>query len=105
MAKLLKCTGGSLTRMLQAIDGFRAKHGCWPKEIWVHREELVNICEYHLTEEGVRRLLGFVTIVPRDRSGVFAKGPGRRSFDYGKEGWGENQPVIRIAELLGLEQE
>lgn len=103
MKKLVKNSGGALIRVIQAINGFKIKYGIWPSNIYINAESLEAIKSHHLTPDGFRRLNGFININSTREIVVIAKGPSRRSFDYGLEEFDHKKIEIGIAELLGFD--
>ena len=49
---IVRNNGGDLVRVLEALNGFKAKHGSWPTELLISRVTLANLKEHHLTELG-----------------------------------------------------
>ena len=87
LGPIVRNNGGDLVRVLEALNGFKTKHGSWPTELLISRVTLANLKEHHLTDLGfallenrVRLLaVGDYKLVSRDDSG--------RTFDYDSEGW------------------
>jgi hypothetical protein len=91
-----------LVRVLEALNGFKAKHGSWPTELLISRVTLSNLKEHHLTELGFTllenkvRLLGAgdYKLVSRDDSG--------RTFDYDSEVRSGSRPEEPAEVWLGF---
>lgn len=103
MSKLVVKHGGNLVRIMQALDGFKGKYGIWPSELHMSQDSIDTIARFHLSTEGYRRLTAFVNIVTSKKEVIIAKGPGRRTFNYGDEGWAGPSPEVGAAELLGMD--
>lgn len=102
MNRLVNSHGGNLVRTMQALDGFKAKYGYWPTELYLS-SETIGTLKKHLTIDGYRHLSNFVTIVTTEAEGIVAKGHGADEFDYSREGWSEKQPEVSAAVLLGMD--
>lgn len=102
MTLFIKSHGGILVRVLEAINGFKSKHGFWPSEMHINSETLKALSEVHLTKDGLRKLSGFLSILANDEVGIVTKGPDGSYFDYGVEGWQSSPPEVKVEELLGF---
>lgn len=87
MSKFVKSGGGTLIRCLEAINGFKRKYGIWPSHLHVDSGTLYALVNFHLTEEGLERLCGFITVVSKSNINIKATDPDNRTFDYSTEGW------------------
>lgn len=92
-------------RIIEAMDGFKRKHGCWPTELYLDEGTFDVLRQHSLTEEGYRRLAHFVTLVSTNRMIILATGPDHREFDYGEEGWSGPRPAVSVGEMLGFEDD
>lgn len=79
--------GGNFVRTLQALDGFRATHGCWPTRLQMSPACLADLAVHHLTPLGFYRLQSKVRLEISDESQLIARDESGRCFDYGRHGW------------------
>ncbi|MGE4335648.1 MAG: NUDIX hydrolase [Pigmentiphaga sp.] len=79
--------GGNIVRVLQAIGGFHAIHGCWPTTVEMRPECLIDLVTNYLTPMGFFRMQCRLKLVLTDEINVIARGRGGLVFDYGRNGW------------------
>lgn len=78
--------GGNLVRVLQALDGFFARHRCWPSVISLYADCLVALATHHLTPFGFFLLQSKVELRVIPDVAIIAQDDAGRTFDYGREG-------------------
>lgn len=49
MGKTIKNQGGVLVRLMEAINGFRTKHGRWPTKVQVDETTIAHLATVSLT--------------------------------------------------------
>jgi 8-oxo-dGTP pyrophosphatase MutT (NUDIX family) len=78
--------GGNIVRVLQAIGGFHAIHGCWPITVEMRPECLVDLVARHLTSASFFHLLNRLKLVISDEINVIAADDSGHVFNYGRQG-------------------
>lgn len=102
MNKTIKNDGGVVVRFIEALNGFKSKHGYWPETIEAEAATICALATYCLTPLGFFLLQSKVDLVEGAPGRILAKGRGEDVFDYGEEGWrGEHRHDARV--WLGLE--
>lgn len=87
MSKTVKAPGGVTVRVMEALNGFRTKHGRWPERLEVEARTLADLATYSLTPLGFFLLQSKVDLTMGTDGKLVAFGPGDQTFDYGDEGW------------------
>lgn len=94
--------GGNLVRILQALDGFFARHRCWPSVISLCADCLVDLATHHLTPFGFFLLQSKVELRVIPEVSIIAQDDAGRTFDYGREGWTFENDGIPARVWLGF---
>jgi len=68
LGPFVRNNGGDPVRMLEALNGFKAKHGSWPTELLIPRATLSNLEEPRPTELGFTLLENEVAAPRRGRA-------------------------------------
>ena len=68
LGPIVRNSGGDPVRMLEALNGFEAKHGSWPTELLIPRVTLSNLKEHRPTELGFTLLENEVAAPRRGRA-------------------------------------
>lgn len=87
MSKTIKQPGGVLVRVVEALNGFRTKHGSWPKRLELDAETIAMLATQSLTPRGFNKLSSKVELVVGSPLRIVARGNSGEDFDYGDEGW------------------
>lgn len=104
MSKTIKSPGGITVRVIEAINGFKSKHGYWPSTIAADAELVATLATQCLTPLGFFLLQSKIDIVIGESCKLIANGNDRDVFDYGDEGWqGEHRHDAR--QWLGLDDD
>src|SRR3712207_3844433 len=100
----VKQGGGNLVRVIEALNGFRVKHGSWPTELLIYPEALADLQDRHLTDLGFGLLKEKVRLVHANDLALIARDDEGRTFDYGSEGWSQDKPEEPAEVWLGLDR-
>jgi hypothetical protein len=87
MNKTIKSPGGITVRMLEALNGFKRKHGYWPSTLTAGSALISFIATTSLTPLGFFLLQSKVELVEGPEDELIASGREGDSFNYGEEGW------------------
>jgi hypothetical protein len=87
MNKTIKSPGGITVRMVEALNGFRRKHGYWPTTLTAESAFISFLATKSLTPLGFFLLQSKVELVEGSEGALIASGRGADTFDYGEEGW------------------
>lgn len=102
MNRAIKDSGGVLVRVVEALKGFRTKHGYWPTSLEAPPLTISLLATHHLTPLGFFLLQSKLDVIEADEERIIARGEGDDAFDYGAEGWrGEHQHDALV--WLGLD--
>jgi hypothetical protein len=102
MSKTIKDGGGVIQRILEALNGFKTKHGYWPERLEAEPATISSLATHCLTPLGLFLLQSKVEITEGEPGKILAKGRGDDVFDYGDEGWqNEHRHDARV--WLGFE--
>jgi len=93
--------GGNLVRVIEALNGFRAKHGSWPTELLIYPQAIANLRDDHLTKLGFSLLKNKVRLIHTNDLVLIARDDEGRTFDYGSEGWSRGRPKESAEDWLG----
>jgi hypothetical protein len=102
MSKTILNSGGITVRFAQALEGFRAKHGYWPDVLEAHPGTIATLATYCLTPLGFFLLQSKVQVSVGDVD-LVARGRGDDKFDYGNEGWTQDESSESALTWLGLD--
>lgn len=103
MNKAIKDSGGVLVRVVEALNGFRTKHGYWPRSLEAPALTISLLATHHLTPLGFFLLQSKLELTEADEERIVARGENEDAFDYGTEGWqGEHQHDALV--WLGLDR-
>lgn len=104
MSKTIKTQGGVVVRFIEAINGFRSKHGCWPSKVLAEEATIAHLATVSLTPLGFFLLQSKLEVVVGEQGRILALGDGGEVFDYGEEGWQESDGHRHDAmQWLGLD--
>lgn len=87
-------------RLCAAIDGFRFRYKSWPLRVVVD-PIIYRSLKAIFIPESFKKLTSKIILDTSNSAQVVAIGDGGR-YDYGREGFPENQPDIRAADWLGI---
>jgi hypothetical protein len=73
-------------RVFAAIDGFRVKHGRWPKRVRVMPVSYVDLVSHVLTPLGFALFSSFIELVPEDEAAMIADDESGAEYRYGRQG-------------------
>ncbi len=79
-------------RVCASIDGFRARHGAWPKRVRVMPIAFVDLASHVLSSLGFALVSSIVEIVPEDDAEMIAEDDSGAEFCYGREGFPDDAP-------------
>lgn len=103
----IKTPGGITVRFIEAINGFKTKHGCWPDVIEAEPETLIALATHYLTPLGFFLLQSKVSVRPGQEGRIIARSfQNDLAFDYGREGFlteGKHRHDAR--QWLGLDED
>lgn len=99
---IVKNNGGDLVRVLEALNGFKAKYGSWPTELLISPITLANLKEHHLTKLGFTLLENKVRLVNTTKGKLASRDDSGRTFDYDSEGWSRDRPEEPAEVWLGF---
>jgi hypothetical protein len=102
--EFVQSEGGAFTRILETLNGFHAKHGCWPTELLLDTDTMKVLREHLVTERGLAQLKSKVRLVPVATRGslILAKSDGSEKFDYDVEGWSGRHGNQQVEVWLGF---
>ncbi|ACY34791.1 hypothetical protein [Comamonas thiooxydans] len=104
MSKTIKSQGGITVRIIEAINGFRAKHGRWPSKIQAEEATIAHLATVSFTPLGFFLLQSKLEVVVGEQGRILALGDGDEVFDYGERGWQESDGYNHDAmQWLGLD--
>jgi hypothetical protein len=87
MNKTIKSPGGITVRLIETLNGFKAKYGHWPTTLEAEAETIAFLATTSLTPLGFFLLQSKVNLVMGAEGKILAKGAREEVFDYGEEGW------------------
>lgn len=87
MSETIKNQGGVLVRLMEAINGFRTKHGRWPSKVQVDETTIAHLATVSLTPLGLFLLQSRLELAIGEPDRILALGDEGEVFDYGEEGW------------------
>lgn len=100
---MIRRPGGVTVRIIEALNGFRTRHGHWPVQLELDAETIATLACHYLTPQGFYQLQTHVSIVRGADGIILAKGERGETFDYGEEGWQNEQGHVHDAMVwLGL---
>lgn len=106
MSKTIKSPGGITVRFIEAINGFRSKYGYWPTMIEAEDQTIAALAVHCLTPLGFFLLQSKIDLSIGQPGKILALGKPGDVFDYGEEGW-QNQEGHKhnACQWLGLDEE
>ena len=78
-------------RVCAAIDGFRARHGRWPKRVRIIPISYVDLVSHVLTPLGYALVSSYVELVPEDDAEMIADDETGAEYSYGKLGFSKKE--------------
>lgn len=106
MSKTIKTPGGITVRFIEAINGFRTKHGYWPIAIEAESATISALATHCLTPLGFFLLQSKIDLKEGEMGKIIAYGKDRDTFDYGEEGWKNKEGHKHDArQWLGLDED
>lgn len=108
MNKTIKSPGGITVRVIEALNGFKRKHGHWPSTLTADSALISFLATTSLTPLGFFLLQSKVELVEGAEGDIVATGRDGASFSYGDEGWQdlpvrEGTRVVDARAWLGLD--
>lgn len=101
MSKTVKTPGGVTVRVIEALNGFRTKHGNWPERLEIEARTLADLATYSLTPLGFFQLQSKVDLAMGTDGKLVAFGPERQTFDYAMR-VGRRKACTNMLRELGL---
>jgi hypothetical protein len=89
-------------RLLGAIDGFRARYGCWPVRVRIFPESLRNLREELFSAGSFAELSGKIQLLAGPAPMVAEDDSGNR-YSYGSDGFPPQRPNPDARQWLGVE--
>lgn len=83
----VKKSGGITVLFIEAINGFKTKHGYWPTSIHYKDATIAALATYCLIPLGFFLLQSKIELRPGEQGKIIAYGKDNDAFDYGEEGW------------------
>ena len=110
MNKTIKSPGGITVRVIEALNGFRRKHGYWPSTLTADSALISFLATKSLTPLGFFLFQSKVELVEGAEGDVVASGRYGDTFSYGNEGWQdlpvrEGTEVVDARAWLGLDSD
>ena len=90
MSKTIKSPGGITVRLIEAVNGFRTKHGRWPSKIQAEEATIAYLATVSLTPLSFFLLQSKLEVIIGEQGRILALGDGNEVFDYGEDGWQES---------------
>lgn len=78
-------------RVCAAIDGFRVRHGRWPKRVRIMPESFVDLVGHVLSPLGFALVSSVVELVPEDEAAMIADDGTGAEYNYGNEGFTDQE--------------
>ena len=97
--------GRNLSRLMMALEGFRALHGHWPLRVRLEQGYIDDFRRL-LTDRGYQQLISKLPLVPDSLDGMRAEDDQGNSFTYGVDPTPKTRSDSRPQDWLGaLEME
>ena len=88
-------------RLCGAVDGFRARYGCWPTRILLSPTALAFFRDELFTAEDYARITDKVQFVPREGA-LIAQDDFGRTYNYWADGFPKKPPSPSASEWFGV---
>lgn len=92
--------GRNLSRLMMALEGFRALHGHWPERVRL-KQGYIDDFQNLLTDQGYHQLISKLSLVPDSLDGMRAEDDQGNSFTYGADPSPEIPSDVKPYEWLG----
>ena len=92
--------GRNLSRLMMALEGFRALHGHWPVRVRLAQGYIDDV-QNLLTDQGYQQLIRKLSLVPDSRNGMRAEDDQGNSFTYGADPRPETPSDVNPIDWLG----
>jgi hypothetical protein len=92
--------GRNLSRLMMALEGFRALHGHWPKRVRLE-QGYIDDFQNLLTGKGYQQLISKLSLVPDSLDGMRAEDDQGNSFTYGADPSPEIPADVKSFDWLG----
>jgi hypothetical protein len=92
MKKTILAGGGVLIRFLEALNGFKTKHGYWPDSFESDESSIALLATELVTPLGFFLIQSKVRLRVVEGGKIVTKGRDQDSFDYGREVWDASSP-------------
>jgi hypothetical protein len=104
MSKTIKTELGITVRFIEALNGFRKKHGYWPDRIEAPGATIASLATEYLTPLGFFLLQSKVELAVGPEGALVARGGEEDTFDYGREGLQTGKYKHDARAWLGLDE-
>ena len=104
MNQTIKRELGITVRFIEALNGFRKKHGYWPDRIEAHDATIAALATEYLTPLGFFLLQSKVSLIAGAEGVMVARGRDDDAFDYGREGLRTSKYKHDARAWLGLDE-
>lgn len=92
--------GRNLSRLMMALEGFRAVHGHWPERVRLE-QGYIDDFQNLLTDQGYQQLISKLSLVPDSLDGMRAEDDQGNSFIYGADPSPEIPSDVNPIDWLG----